>query len=102
MHCYGRAAKRRRDRKYKRKLKRLHSLGTITPAIWYVDADYPYKTVNKPYFVKSYKSLEKIKDGIIHIKKCPTEKHVTIKAIFQMAMHIRNCLTYGGRFINWR
>ena len=41
MHCYGRAAKRRRDRKYKRKLKRLHSLGTITPAIWYVDADYP-------------------------------------------------------------
>lgn len=42
MHCYGRAAKRRRDRKYKRKLKRLHSFGTITPAIWYVDADYPY------------------------------------------------------------
>lgn len=57
MHCYGRAAKRRRDRKYKRKLKRLYSFGTITPAIWYVDADYPYKTVNKPYFVKSYKSL---------------------------------------------
>lgn len=52
MHCYGRAAKRRRDRKYKRKLKRLHSFGTITPAIWYVDADYPYKTVNKPYFSK--------------------------------------------------
>ena len=83
MHCYGRAAKRRRDRKYKRKLKRLHSFGTITPAIWYVDADYPYKTVNKPYFVKSYKSIGR-------------------KAVFQMAMHIRNCLTYGDRFINWR
>ena len=39
MHCYGRAAKRRRDRKYKRKLKRLHSFGTITPAIWYVLCD---------------------------------------------------------------
>ena len=46
MHCYGRAAKRRRDRKYKRKLKRLYSFGTITPAIWYVDADYPYKKVS--------------------------------------------------------
>lgn len=90
MHCYGRAAKRRRDRKYKRKLKRLHSFGTITPAIWYVDADYPYKTVNKPYFVKSYKSIGRNK-GLYYIK-----------AVFQMAMHIRNCLTYGGRFINWR
>ena len=98
MHCYGRAAKRRRDRKYKRKLKRLYSFGTITPAIWYVDADYPYKTVNKPYFVKSYKSLGRNKGRYYS----PTEKYVTIKVIFSMAMHIRNCLTYGGRFINWR
>lgn len=45
---------------------------------------------------------EPLKDGEIHIKKCPTEKYVTIKAIFSMAMHIRNYLTYGGRFINWR
>ena len=102
MHFYGRAAKRRRDRKYKRKLKRLYSFGTITPAIWYVDADYPYKTVNKPYFVKSYKSLGRNKGLYYTYKKCPTEKHVTIKAIFQMEMYIRNYLTYGGRFINWR
>lgn len=66
MHCYGRAAKRRRDRKYKRKLKRLYSFGTITPAIWYVDADYPYKTVNKPYFVKSYKSIGRNK-GLYYV-----------------------------------
>lgn len=74
MHCYGRAAKRRRDRKYKRKLKKLHSLGTITPAIWYVDADYPYKTVNKPYFVKSYKSLGRNKGRYYTYKKVSNRK----------------------------
>ena len=40
--------------------------------------------------------------GRAAIRKCQTEKYVTIKAIFSMAMHIRNYLTYGGRFINWR
>lgn len=74
MHCYGRAAKRRRDRKYKRKLKRLYSFGTITPAIWYVDADYPYKTVNKPYFVKSYKSLGRNKGRYYTYKKVSNRK----------------------------
>lgn len=34
MHCDGRAVKRRRDRKYKRKLKRLYSFGTITPRLF--------------------------------------------------------------------
>ena len=74
MHCYGRAAKRRRGRKYKRKLKRLYSFGTITPAIWYVDADYPYKTVNKPYFVKSYKSLGRNKGRYYTYKKVSNRK----------------------------
>lgn len=74
MHCYGRAAKRRRDRKYKRKLKRLHSFGTTRPAIWYVDADYPYKTVNKPYFVKSYKSLGRNKGRYYTYKKVSNRK----------------------------
>lgn len=49
---------------------------------------------------------ENLKDfihlGQLLLRKCPTEKYVIIKAVFQMAMHIRNCLTYGGRFINWR
>jgi hypothetical protein len=74
MHCYGRAAKRRRDREYKRKLKRLHSFGTIRPAIRYVDADYPYKTVNKPYFVKSYKSLGRNKGRYYTYKKVSNRK----------------------------
>lgn len=74
MHCYGRAAKRRRDRKYKRKLKRLHSFGTTRPAIRYVDADYPYKTVNKPYFVKSYKSLGRNKGRYYTYKKVSNRK----------------------------
>lgn len=74
MHCDGRAAKRRRDRKYKRKLKRLYSFRTITPAIWYVDADYPYKTVNKPYFVKSYKSLGRNKGRYSTYKKVSNRK----------------------------
>ena len=83
-------------------LKDFIHLEQLPPAIWYVDADYPYKTVNKPYFVKSYKSLGRNKGRYYTYNKCPIEKHVTIKAIFQMAMHIRNCLTYGGRFTNWR
>lgn len=44
------------------------------PAIWYVDADYPYKTVNKPYFVKSYKSLGRNKGRYSTYKKVSNRK----------------------------
>lgn len=56
MKARGRAAKRQRDRKYKRKLKRLYSFGLYNTAIYYVDTDCLHRTVNKPYYVKTYKS----------------------------------------------
>ncbi|HAU88212.1 MAG TPA: hypothetical protein DCW90_22875 [Lachnospiraceae bacterium] len=69
MRARGRDAKRKRDRKYKRKLKRLYSFGLYNTAIYYVDADYPYRVVNKPYYVKSYKSRGKHKGRFYTYKR---------------------------------
>lgn len=55
-------------------LKDFIHLEQLPPAIWYVDADYPYKTVNKPYFVKSYKSLGRNKGRYYTYKKVSNRK----------------------------
>ena len=61
---YSRAAKRKQDKKHKRKLKKLYKMDRcIRTGVYLVDEQYPYKTVHKPYYAKTYKS------GCLHVCK---------------------------------
>lgn len=57
MRDKSRRSKRKRDRKYKHKLKKLHSIGSFMTGAMYVDGDSRRgRTAHKPFYMKCYKS----------------------------------------------
>lgn len=92
MRDTGRATTRRRDRRYKRKLKKLSETGKRSINIFLIDRDYHYKKINKPYYKKYYIGNRKRA-----YKKLPIVRLDAINIEYQRDVHTRKYSICNGR-----
>ena len=93
MRDTGRATTRRRDRRYKRKLKKLSETGKRSINIFLIDRDYHYKKINKSYYKKYYignrkRAYKKIANRSVRRYKHRIPKGCSYKKVFDLQWEI--------------